>query len=98
MRPSIKVILIAFISIPLILLSCTPYVITTKLEKPLDSPAYCSIGIITDQLPEDMEMEDRPTIEDIDRLKDMLMERLEEREVFPDQLLQAQDVVAEKVL
>ena len=66
----------------LIMLSCTPYVITTKLEKPLDSSAYCSVAPIGDQLPEGMEMEDRPTIEEIERLENMLIERIEEREVF----------------
>jgi hypothetical protein len=82
MRSSIRIPLIVILPIFFIMLSCTPYVVTTKLEKPLDSPASCSIGIITDELPEGMDMENRPTIEEIDNLKDKIMERLEEREVF----------------
>lgn len=82
MRSSFKLPFATIAPVLIIILSCTPYVITTELEKPLDSPANCSIGIIADELPEGMDMENRPTLEEVDRLKDMLMERLREREVF----------------
>lgn len=82
MRSSFKILLAVFVPVLFIILSCTPYVVTTKLEKPLDTPSNCSIGVIIDELPDGMDIENRPTLEEVDRLKDVLRGCLVEREVF----------------
>jgi hypothetical protein len=64
------------------LLSCTNYVITTPLTTPLKSTDTCAIGIITDELPSDMDIEAKPTLEEIKMFKDELDYSLNDRGVL----------------
>ncbi|HBZ01027.1 MAG TPA: hypothetical protein DEO84_06875 [candidate division Zixibacteria bacterium] len=66
----------------LAVLACTPYVITTPLKVPFNSIDYCTIGLITDELPTDMDLEKKPTLEEIDKLKDEIDHQLSEQEIF----------------
>jgi hypothetical protein len=56
------------------------FVITQTLEQPIAFPSKCYIGDISDNLPLGTELKDRPTVEDIDKLRGFLIERLEEEE------------------
>jgi len=69
----------------LLLLSagCTKrYFVLTHLQEPLAAPAHCSLGPIMDELPADMAPGDKPTAEDIAKLKRYLVEELEKRELL----------------
>jgi hypothetical protein len=70
------------IGVTFFFLSCSPYVITTPLEHPLRHDATCAIGDITDALPQDMSLESRPSLEEINRLKDEIDYALADREIF----------------
>lgn len=58
---------------------CTPYVVTTPLDEPLDGDAICCIGSIADELPIDMKDEDKPTLEEIEKFKDHLYNELNQK-------------------
>jgi hypothetical protein len=58
------------------------YVITVPLEEPLKPGASFSVGEIVDELPIDMDEGDKPTIEDINKLKNYLMEELEKQDTW----------------
>jgi hypothetical protein len=76
-----KQIAITFCMIALFI-SCTPYVITTPLSVPFESSQRCAIGEIADALPADMDIEKKPTIEEINMFKDELDYVLNEKDVF----------------
>lgn len=78
-----KVLIAVFIAVLSVLFAgCTPYVVTTPLEKPVDTQSLCCIGAITDELPGDMEIEKKPTMEEIDRFKDILDSQLKKKNFF----------------
>jgi hypothetical protein len=65
------------------LVSCaTRYVLTKSLNKPLTPPLTCSIGPIGDGLPVDMEIEKKPTLEEVQMLKAELNNKLAEKGIF----------------
>jgi hypothetical protein len=66
----------------LVLFGCATYKITHQLEKPINREGNCSIGDIKDQLPIDFEEEDKPTLEEVDKLKDYLRIELEKKGIF----------------
>jgi hypothetical protein len=65
-----------------------PYKITQPLEEPLIHGSAVSIGPVHDALPPDMDEEDKPTEEHINKLRRYLFEELERKQlfdgVFPD--------------
>ncbi|MCK4415245.1 MAG: DUF4410 domain-containing protein [Candidatus Eisenbacteria sp.] len=61
---------------------CAQYRITQDLTQPIEQPANCSIGEIGDGLPVDMAAEDRPSLENIGKLKNYLREKLGKKKVF----------------
>jgi hypothetical protein len=65
-----------------LVISCTPYKITTPLDAPLKPSPTCAIGEITDDLPLDMDLEAKPTLEEIAILKDELDKQLENNKTF----------------
>jgi len=80
MQNSIKLCLLLFV---LFLFSgCAQYIITQELDQPISHNSPCSIGPITDELPEDFSEEDKPTMEAIDDLKDQLIQCLNKEEIF----------------
>jgi hypothetical protein len=66
----------------LVLSGCATYKITRKLEKPINREGNCSIGDIKDQLPIDFDEEDKPTLEEVDKLRDHLRIELEKKGIF----------------
>jgi hypothetical protein len=63
-------------------ISCTPYVITTPLKVPFDSSQSCAIGAITDELPAEMDIDKKPTLEEISMFKDELDYALHDNGIF----------------
>lgn len=59
---------------------CTPYVVLTPMEHPVETPAYMTVGAITDQLPQDIAEEDKPTFEEVQKFKDHLYNELNDKE------------------
>jgi hypothetical protein len=49
--------------------SCTPYVITSPLKTPFTADETCAIGEIKDELPLDMDLEKKPTLEEVSMLR-----------------------------
>ncbi len=62
--------------------SCTPYKITLPLEKPINPPATCTLGEISDGLPMKMEESARPTLEEVNKLRAHLYNELNSVELF----------------
>jgi len=58
------------------------YIVLTPLQQPLVQPSTCVIGTIEDGLPWDMDEADRPTREDINKLKNYLWDELEKKELL----------------
>lgn len=74
---------ILLISSLIILGGCTkPYMITTELEKPLNSGSFCIIEDMKDELPIDFPEEKKPTREALDKFNDYLIQELEKTELF----------------
>ena len=64
-------------------LGCTKnYTVIQPLGESIDSGENCFIGEIKDELPLDMDPEDKPTQEHIDLLKSAIMEELAEKDLF----------------
>jgi hypothetical protein len=62
---------------------CTkPYKVLVDLEAIPERGSVCSVGNIVDELPFDMDPEDKPTAEDIEKLKNHLIGELVKKEVF----------------
>lgn len=66
----------------LIITGCTPYVITHPLERIIDDSETCTVGSFLDELPSDMDPEDKPTMEEMMLFKNTLQDYLEEHELF----------------
>jgi hypothetical protein len=64
------------------LISCTPYVITKPLETSIESSKSCTVGNIVDELPVDMDIEKKPTLEEIEILKTELDFQLSRQEIL----------------
>lgn len=78
-----SIIGIVVLTVTLLLIGgCTPYVVTIDLTQPLTGGTTCKIGEVFDELPPEMNIEDRPTIEEIDLLKSHLYNKIEEIEIF----------------
>jgi len=78
-----KRLVLIFISVCIFLLAgCTQFVITQSLEKTIDKKAGCSIGAITDELPNGFHEGGKPTMEAIDELKDQLYYSLADAGMF----------------
>lgn len=58
-----------------------PYAITTSLDASLEQPAGFRVGTINDALPPDLDLEDRPSAEDIDKFEQFLIEEIENRKL-----------------
>ncbi|MEW5922923.1 MAG: DUF4410 domain-containing protein [Candidatus Zixiibacteriota bacterium] len=83
MSKSSSILLGIFALAVLALGGCTkPYIITEELAGPLTPDASCSIGAITDELPSDFDLEDKPTIETIETFKSHLYNELEDQKIF----------------
>jgi hypothetical protein len=65
------------ISLIFLFVSCAHYEITRNLEKPIPKSASCIVGPITDDLPE-MNVEKKPTLEEVAKLKKHLYNELNE--------------------
>lgn len=62
---------------------CTkPYKVLTELEQPIPRKATYSVGSIADQLPADFDVADKPTAENIHKLKNYLVEEIDKRELM----------------
>ena len=73
--------------IMLAFVGCTKnYMILHDLEQPLGNGIRCSVGDITDELPEDFAPEDKPTIENINSFRNRLIEELEKADIFDEVL------------
>lgn len=59
-----------------------PYRITHNLETPIDFAVACSIGDIGDELPLDTEADNKPTVEQIEKLRGYLEKELSEEDFF----------------
>ena len=79
-----KIIGIVVLSVFLLFLSsCTKrYIITTEMEKPIDIGTTCSIGQIADELPIGIEEEDKPSLEDVEKLKSFIVEELNKKDAL----------------
>jgi PBP1b-binding outer membrane lipoprotein LpoB len=77
-----KKLLVAILLCPFLLSGCAQYVITQELEQPIPNTAACAIGNVTDELPLDMDEADKPTSEDIEKLKGYLVEEINKKEIF----------------
>ncbi len=64
------------------IISCTPYVITKPLQAPIEASKFCSIGSIVDELPANMDIEKKPTLEEIEMLKTELDYQLSTQDIF----------------
>lgn len=71
---------IALLLLMLVAGGCTPYAVLTPLEKPMETPSKLTMGAITDRLPLDMEDQDKPTMEEIQKFKDLLFNELSKKE------------------
>ena len=60
----------------LFIFSCQPYNIITDLERPIAPKSTFAIGPITDGLPDDMDIDKKPTLEEIELLKTELINEL----------------------
>ena len=58
------------------------YKIIQDLEAPLPDMANCTIGTITDELPVDVEENEKPPLEDIEKFKQWLDEQMEKAEIL----------------
>jgi hypothetical protein len=76
------VLLVTFVCAPLILFGCANYKITHELEQPIDRAGVCYIGEIHDELPLDLEEEDKPSLDKIDMFRDYLRIKLQEKGIF----------------
>lgn len=76
----IKPVLLSLVIV--LVAGCTPYVVTTPLKEPLENDGICCIGSITDELPIDMEEEDKPTLEEIEKFKDHLYNEINRKGVL----------------
>ncbi|MEE8575626.1 MAG: DUF4410 domain-containing protein [candidate division Zixibacteria bacterium] len=80
------------------------YVITQGLEEPINSQPTCYVDEIVDYLPVDTKVEDRPTTEDIDKLRGYIVERMQDEGVvsmlseFSDELDSARYRVSGKIM
>jgi len=79
-----RILLLSLSAVLLMLLvGCTkPYVITRDLEEPVYPRTTCSIGLIDDELPLDMDEDQKPSMENIYEFKEALREELLKTEVF----------------
>lgn len=67
----------------LLFAGCTNrYIITQELEAKFPEEATCHIGDFTDELPDDVSMEKKPTIEDIEKFRKYIYEALQKSEVL----------------
>lgn len=64
------------LAITILFIGCTPYVVTIPLEEAIETSSVCCIGAITDELPLDIEDEDKPTAEEIEKFKVLLQNEL----------------------
>lgn len=65
------------VSLIVLVIGCAkPYVITTDLERPLAHTSTVSVGEITDEFPLDFDPAKKPTVADIARFKDLIMDQL----------------------
>jgi hypothetical protein len=65
-----------------VIIGCAKYKVTHELEIPIDRTSACEIGDIKDLLPPDVEPEDRPTADDLDRLAHEVRTQLEQQGIF----------------
>jgi len=80
MKRSLPLVIGLSILMLLVISGCSKsYVITYDLEMPLAHPPTYVIGDIADELPLDMDEGNKPSIEDIDKLKGYLHEELAKR-------------------
>lgn len=78
MRREARSIVLAIAVLGLALAGCSPsYVITQGLDEPLPQPSTFRVGDFEDRLPADVEADDRPTAEDIEKFRTYLQEELE---------------------
>jgi len=61
---------------------CAQYVVTQNLSASLDRGWACAIGEITENLPADVEEEDKPPLGDVDQFRDYLKEELANKGIF----------------
>jgi hypothetical protein len=66
----------------LIASGCAKYKITHELEQPITKTAFCSIGEIEDELPANLDADDKPTFQEMDKFRRYLKTALGERVVF----------------
>ncbi len=69
------------VSITLVLGCSSPYVITQDLENPAKQGVPYKIGNIVDMLPDDMAADEKPTIEHIDKFRELLIEQLQKQDL-----------------
>lgn len=55
------------------------YVVTTHLKQPLEESSNTLIGAFSDDLPIDMKAEDKPSIEDVNKFKNYIIEEINDR-------------------
>jgi hypothetical protein len=83
MRTLRRIALLAVLLVALVLvLGCAKYKITQGLSEPLGTAPVCQIGQITESLPADLEPENLPPMEDIDKFIVYLKEELDNKNIF----------------
>ncbi len=83
MAKASKLMTCVAICLTAVLLGCgRPYVVTRDLTRSFDVQATCRIGELADALPPDHPASERPTAEDLGKLKAFLRDELQKRPIF----------------
>lgn len=75
---------VAVVAVPVFLLlsGCANYKVTQSLSRPIPAAAECRVGVIVDQLPAEIDPDDRPTEDEIGKLRSQLETELRKVELI----------------